>query len=235
MHLPDPVPLVHVTGAAFLADGAARYAATAGLRFRPDAVDFAAIVACPVRARQICAAYLAGPVWDRAAMPAYRQFIRETAAQFEFLTRPRRRGGLGVRVAVGAEDPYPDAAAMVRDLVAHQRLRVHATGGQGNTHSLLSPKENDMFRAVHDAFGHAASGRAFDRHGEEAAWRKHLQLYSPLARLAMTTETRGQSSVFIWHHAGRRFPTQKTMLLPPAFCTPATAVAPNALSRRRSR
>jgi hypothetical protein len=235
VHLPDPVPLVHVTGAAFLTDGAARYAATVGLRSRPDVVDFAAIVACPVRARQICAAYLAGPVWDRAAVPAYRRFIRETAAQFEFLTRPQRRGGLGVQVAVGAEDPYPDAAAMVRDLVTNQRLRVYATGGPGNAHSLLSPEENDMFRAVHDAFGHAASGRGFDRHGEEAAWRKHLQLYSPLARLAMTTETRGQTSVFIWHLAGRRFPTQKTMLLPSVFCTPTTAVAPNVLRRGRSR
>jgi hypothetical protein len=73
---------------------------------------------------------------------------------------------------------------------------------------------------VHDGFGHLASGRGFDRHGEDAAWDAHSQMYSPLARLAMTTETRGQTSTFIWYHRGRRFPDQKVLLLPERFCDP---------------
>jgi hypothetical protein len=74
------------------------------------------------------------------------------------------------------------------------------------TKSPFSDDDNDAFRAVHDAFGHASTGRHFDRHGEEAAWRKHSQIYSPLARQAMTTETRGQSSTFIYAYGGKRVP-----------------------------
>ena len=39
-------------------------------------------------------------------------------------------------------------------------------------------------------------------------------------KIAMTTETRGQSSAFIWQHQGRRFPDQKVLLLPARFCDP---------------
>ena len=53
---------------------------------------------------------------------------------------------------------------------------------------------NDIFRAVHDYFGHAKEGVGFRHDGEENAWRSHASMYSPLARLAMTTETRGQNS-----------------------------------------
>ena len=53
---------------------------------------------------------------------------------------------------------------------------------------------NDMFRAVHDYFGHGKEGVGFRADGEENAWRSHASMFSPLARLAMTTETRGQNS-----------------------------------------
>jgi hypothetical protein len=53
---------------------------------------------------------------------------------------------------------------------------------------------NDIFRAVHDYFGHAKEGVGFRHDGEENAWRSHASMYSPLARLAMTSETRGQNS-----------------------------------------
>lgn len=45
-------------------------------------------------------------------------------------------------------------------------------------------------------------------------------MYSPLARQAMTTETRGQSSTFIYAYGGKEFPVQKVMLLPEEFWTP---------------
>jgi hypothetical protein len=53
---------------------------------------------------------------------------------------------------------------------------------------------NDMFRAIHDYFGHGKDGVGFRADGEENAWRSHASMFSPLARLAMTTETRGQNS-----------------------------------------
>lgn len=81
----------------------------------------------------------------------------------------------------------------------------------------LSDYDNDMFRAVHDAFGHAAIGCGFDEHGEEAAWLAHSYLYSPLARQALTTETRGQNCALIYGSHGEGFPVQKIALLPEEF------------------
>ena len=177
-------------------------------------------MACDVRGKRIAATYMAAPTFDPAALAAYEAFRRETREQFDFLTRPTRRGGLGVDVQPSKVDPYLDAIAMTWDLLEHNRLKIYATGGPGNEHPLLTNGENDMFRAVHDAFGHAATGRGFDRHGEEAAWLKHGSMYSPLARKAMTTETRGQNSTLIYRYNGLQFPEQKAFLLPDEFCDP---------------
>jgi hypothetical protein len=182
----------------------------------PD-IDFARVVSDPATGARIAAAYLAGPRFDPAARPAYRAFRDETRKQYEFLTRPAEQGGLGIRVVVSPRDPYPDAIAMTEDLRAYRRLLVYATAGCGNEHPWLSNDENDMFRAVHDAFGHAAIGRGFDADGEEAAWLKHATMYSGPARRAMTTETRGQTCALIYHYQGRRFAEQKMMLLPEEF------------------
>ena len=53
---------------------------------------------------------------------------------------------------------------------------------------------NDEFRVVHDYFGHIKEGVGFRAFGEENAWRSHSAMYGPLARRAMTVETRGQNS-----------------------------------------
>jgi hypothetical protein len=53
---------------------------------------------------------------------------------------------------------------------------------------------NDLFRIVHDYFGHLKEGYGFRAAGEDNAWRSHASMYSDLARPAMTTETRGQNS-----------------------------------------
>lgn len=59
---------------------------------------------------------------------------------------------------------------------------------------------NDLFRAVHDSFGHFGFGNPFFRDaGEERAWMLHSGMYGPEARKAMTSETRGQNS---WLNAG---------------------------------
>jgi hypothetical protein len=65
------------------------------------------------------------------------------------------------------------------------------TGEKIGDHELLA---NDMFRVVHDYFGHLKEGHGFRAAGEDNAWRTHSQMYSDLARPAMTTETRGQNS-----------------------------------------
>ena len=53
---------------------------------------------------------------------------------------------------------------------------------------------NDLFRAVHDAFGHSMEGAGFRARGEENAFQAHAKLFKGPALRALTTETRGQNS-----------------------------------------
>ena len=53
---------------------------------------------------------------------------------------------------------------------------------------------NDLFRIVHDVFGHGSEGASFGARGEENAWQAHVRMFTPLAARAMTSETRGQNS-----------------------------------------
>jgi hypothetical protein len=164
----------------------------------------------------IADAYLKARPRDERSYAAYAAFCSETVRQYHFLVGRVEFGGLGLTVRIVDEDPYPDAAALVADLQS-RRLRVFASAASGNPHPYLSDGENDIFRAVHDAFGHGASGRGFDPHGEEAAWLKHAVMYSPLARRALTTETRGQNCAQVLHCADGCFPEQKAALLPRRF------------------
>jgi len=63
---------------------------------------------------------------------------------------------------------------------------------------------NDLFRAVHDYYGHVKEGVGFRGDGEENAWRSHAAMYSPLARIAMGSETRGQNSLLNYGPNGER-------------------------------
>ena len=63
---------------------------------------------------------------------------------------------------------------------------------------------NDIFRAVHDYYGHAKEGVGFRADGEENAWRSHATMFSPLARLALTNETRGQKKWLIYGSHGEK-------------------------------
>jgi len=53
---------------------------------------------------------------------------------------------------------------------------------------------NDLFRVVHDFFGHGLEGSGFGARGEENAWQSHMRLFTASAVPAMTSETRGQNS-----------------------------------------
>ncbi|HWG98133.1 MAG TPA: hypothetical protein VNV66_02170 [Pilimelia sp.] len=188
----------------------------------------------PLLGAAIADAYVAAPARDERAFPAYAALCRETVRQYHFLVGRVEFGGLGVAVRVVDEDPYPDAEAMAEDL-RHRQLRVFASAATGNPHPYLSDGENDMFRAVHDAFGHAATGRGFDPHGEEAAWWKHRAMYSPLARRALATETRGQNCALVFHYQGDRFPRQKAVLLPRSFSDPDSVWVEAGPAPRRGR
>lgn len=66
---------------------------------------------------------------------------------------------------------------------------------------------NDLFRAVHDAFGHGLEGSGFRARGEENAYQAHVRLFKGPAIKAMTTETRGQNS---WLNYGPYGETNRT-------------------------
>jgi hypothetical protein len=193
------------------AEGAARFAGEMGLD-RPTRFDN--VMVNLSQGKRIANEYEAAPSFDPAAALHYKAMAEETQKQFDFLTRPKQRGGLGVDVSVTQNDPYKRARDMMADASAgkFQVLSTKTTGG----HPYFSDDQNDMFRAVHDYFGHAATGRGFDPHGEEAAFRSHVTMFTPRARPAMATETRGQNSAINYGSNPGGFVEQKVATLPTA-------------------
>jgi hypothetical protein len=145
----------------------------------------------------------ASPFITTLARAGYASMLRQVEQQFK---------ALPVKIQFQEEDPYRSAEEMFAD-VDRGLLKIYATPEE-QAHPILGRRGNDMFRAVHDFHGHYMTRRDFSRHGEEAAWVRHSQMFKGLGRRAMTSETRGQSSAFIWVNGGREFPPQKAVLLP---------------------
>jgi len=148
------------------------------------------------------------PMYDDTAIPYYNKFIRETNMQYETLIDS------GMQFELTDTDPYtPNRAGhaqMINDM-ENGVLKVLSTeSGFGNelTNSanpmLVQSKytdingrvmlENDVFRAVHDTFGHGMRGNTFGPVGEYNAWLAHKEMYSSDAKRVMTTETLGQNT-----------------------------------------
>jgi hypothetical protein len=200
----DRYPTDSVKGAR---DGAKEYAFKKGLK--PDeTIDYKNVVANRERASRIADIYETLPKMDRDAVDEYEALASEVEEQFDFMTKT-----LGVKVEFVAEDPYKTSKEMFED-VSRGTLKVLKTETTG-AHPFFSDEQNNKFRAVHDYFGHAATGRGFGQDGEEAAWVHHSQMFTEKARAALTTETRGQNSFF--NNRGKQFADQKVALLPEEF------------------
>ena len=185
------------------------------------------------RARDIAAAYEALPIFDkgRETQEAYAKLAEEIQQQWGYAINE-----MGVTFEEWSQpgQPYANSRDMVRDVRDNKHLWFF-TGGE--PHPLLNQPDadgltiNDKLRAIHDLFGHAADDYQFGARGEENAWIKHSQMFSPLAQKALTTETRGQNS---WVNFGpqnydadgskktipaaeRPFAVQKVALLPEEF------------------
>lgn len=188
-------------------DGAKEFAFKKGLK--PDeTIDYKNVVANRERASRIADIYETLPEMDRDAVDEYEALASEVEEQFNFMTKT-----LGVKVEFVADDPYKTSKEMFED-VSRGTLKVLQTETTG-AHPLFSDAQNNKFRAVHDYFGHAATGRGFGQDGEEAAWVHHSQMFTLKARAALTTETRGQNSFF--NNRGKQFADQKVALLPEEF------------------
>lgn len=186
------------------------YAQAAGLNYNPPTtyqkVD-------PSRAKRIAAAYEAMPHDPSHPLvrASYAALLNETKAQYDAMKRA------GVKLEFYPDvnnDPYKSNPRLaVEDIRHNNHMYVYPTdAGYGTGDALPGTAENpmlgdsgerwngkpvmfnDLFRAVHDYFGHAKEGVGFRADGEENAWRQHAAMFSPLARIALTTETRGQNS-----------------------------------------
>jgi hypothetical protein len=144
---------------------------------------------------------------ELATKRSYDAMAKETRDQYEVLKK------MGVKfepIPSGMPDPYAATPRLAqKDFLENKHLYYFPTeqgfgSGEVANNMLLKPsgvkiegKEvpfNDLFRVVHDAFGHFKEGVGFRAAGEENAWRSHGRMYSPEALPAMTTETRGQNS-----------------------------------------
>lgn len=172
---------------------------------------------------------------DPYVRSAYRALAQETADQYNHLVNNGYT--FEFEPPGGAYNSPWDAARDIRD---NKHMYVYPTsvgygmGEKVDEHPLLQDTGyewngqpvtyNDLFRGVHDAFGHAKEGVGFRHHGEENAWRQHSAMYSDLARHALTSETRGQNSWVNFgpygdhnqtaNQADTVYPPQKAGLLP---------------------
>jgi hypothetical protein len=227
------------------------YAATRGIP-APN-VDVSRIQVDEENAKRIADAFEAAvdDPNDPAVRASFDALAAETRAQYEFITT---QSGLKPERWTGKGEPYASSAEMAADIRDNNHLWFYATEeafGEGKappTHPLYKQSgltlpdgtrlmDNDLFRVVHDYFGHAAEGNQFGARGEEVAWTMHSTLYSDEALPALTTETRGQNS---WVNFGpqlrrpdgslpkageadfvppakRRFADQKAAILPEEF------------------
>jgi hypothetical protein len=189
------------------------YMASTGLPYNPPK-KYARVD--PSRSERISDAYEA--MKDDASDPltkaSYDAMIKETMAQY----RAAKAAGFKAEFwnPQTEEDPYHASPRLAtEDIRNNHHMFVYPTedgyGSDGpiteekiKNNPMLQPSGetwngvpvtvNDIFRAVHDYFGHAKEGVGFRDDGEENAWRAHASMFSPLARMAMTTETRGQNS-----------------------------------------
>lgn len=146
---------------------------------------------------------------------SYEALANESKAQYQFI----KKSGLKVEpIAPDQPDPYAENPRLAaKDVAENNHLWFFPTesgfgsteagfvkGAQSNVHPMLQPSGetlngrpllyNDLFRIVHDYFGHLKEGNGFRATGEDNAWRTHSLMYSDLAKPAMTSETRGQNS-----------------------------------------
>lgn len=176
----------------------------------------------PENSRQTAQAYagLVHDPHDPAVKHSYDALKQEIAQQYEHV-----QGHVKMEPS---QQQYPTSKHMVHDVAKNDHLYYYPTdqSQMDRTHPLseIHPGTglpyNDMFRAVHDYFGHAMHGHQFGAVGEQRAWHEHAKMFSPVARKALSTETHGQNS---WVNYGpnahlppteRPFAEQKAALLP---------------------
>lgn len=219
-----------------IVDIASQYAADRGLPYKTQ-TQYASVD--PIRAKRIAQAYqvMKDNPADKNVKAAYDALVNETQAQYEAL----RKAGYKFEFMPEGKDVYGNPRNAINDIVTNKHMFVFPTAsgfGTENVASAANPllmrtgekwggqdvMANDLFRAVHDVFGHSKHGVGFRAGGEENAYQSHAKMYSPQALPAATSETRGQNSWLNFGKYGDRnrtantentiFADQKTGLMP---------------------
>ena len=158
---------------------------------------------------------------DPKVKKAYTALANETIMQYQDFIN----AGYTIEIYKGKGEPYANSDEMIKDVRDNKHLYIFGTeSGFGQEqisdqmreeNPLLQQTEfkdingnpllvNDLFRGVHDFFGHTELGNGFGIKGEENAWLNHSRMFSHEARRAMTTETRGQNSWVNFNQSLRR-------------------------------
>jgi len=146
---------------------------------------------------------------DPKVKAAYEAMAKETLDQYDAILSK------GYKVEINNNEPYSSSDDMIKDLRDNSKMNIFSTESGFGDEAITDKQRkenillrdsgrkdangkvllvNDVFRFVHDFFGHAKLGNSFGPIGEENAWRVHSEMYSPEAKKAMTSETRGQNS-----------------------------------------
>jgi hypothetical protein len=202
---------------------AAGYMKKAGLKYDPPSEY---VPVDPQRAARVADEFERMPHApnDPEVAASYGALIDETKAQFEAMPK-----NLKIEfIKPGMEDPYKASPRLVqKDIAENNHMWVYPTesgfgkeGFEATGNPMLNKSgvtvdgrelaNNDLFRIVHDYFGHAKEGVGFRATGEDNAFRQHRSMFSPAAQRALTTETRGQNSWLNYGPQGAKNRTAKT-------------------------
>lgn len=173
------------------------------------------------------------PDIDSHIVESYKWFMHECAAQFTIMILE------GVTVEFFDDDPtpmmadrpgVPDFRRFVDEYRETGVLRVFRSqvgehpllAGDGDWsirvwHDGRSETMNSIFRAVHDWYGHLASGGFFNWKGETTAYYSHARMFSAKARPALFSETVAQQC---WYAVHRDYAPQKCVYYGPEWHNP---------------
>ena len=195
-----------------IVDTEQQYMADRGLLYTPQ-TQYATVN--PILGKKIADAFekMKDQPNNKSVKKAYDALIEETFGQYE----AARKAGVKFEFMPEGQDLYGNPRNAINDIVTNQHMFVFPTEsgfGSLNKSQQANPllqktgekwnnkdvTANDLFRAIHDYYGHAKHGVGFRATGEENAWQSHSRMYSPEARPAATSETRGQNS---WVNFGK--------------------------------
>lgn len=149
---------------------------------------------------------------DPTVRASYAALSKEVMDQYRAITD----AGYTIEPYEGDGEPYKNSAQAVADIRDNKHLyflqtdKAFGHGGKPSENPMLADSGvvvnghalpvNDVFRAVHDFFGHGKEGYQFGPRGEFNAWRAHSEMFSPEAQGALAAETLAQNS---WVNFGK--------------------------------